>query len=127
MGIIKVVCGIIHNGDRILLCRRSSHKLQGGLWEFPGGKIESDELPISCLIRELKEELGMDFIPSTHFKTIIHHYDGYTVELIAYRGIFQNATFKLIDHDAYKWVILDELMQYNLAPADIPIAVALLQ
>lgn len=122
MGIIKVVCGIIFKDDKIFLCRRNPNKSLGGYWEFPGGKVEADEKMEDSLLRELKEELGMKVSIGKHFKTVIHNYDSFTIELIAYICQFQEATYSLTDHDKYEWMDKADLNKKKLAPADIPIA-----
>ena len=122
MDIIKVVCGIIYSGDKVFICRRNANKTLGGFWEFPGGKIEKEEKPELALERELKEELEMGVIVNEYFKTAIHKYEKFTIELIAYKCMFIDANFRLVDHDAYEWVKIKELKDWNLAPADIPIA-----
>jgi len=127
MDIIKVVCGIIYKEDKIFICRRSPHKSQGGLWEFPGGKVENGESNLDSLLRELQEELDMKAIPNNHFTTVVHDYDIYSIELIAYKCDFISASYNLTDHDAYRWINPSELLAYTLAPADIPIAVELIK
>ena len=127
MAIIKVVCGIIFKKDKVLICRRSEHKSMAGFWEFPGGKIESGEQASDALIRELQEELGMKVIVGAHFKTVRYPYENFTIELISYTCQFQEATYKLIDHDEYEWIELIDLNYKNLAPADIPIAEELIR
>lgn len=126
MDTIKVVCGIIFNDDKIFLCRRSPHKSLGGFWEFPGGKIEQGEREVDSLSRELFEELGMRVDIKEYFKTVVHNYDLFAIELIAYICQFQEASYKLTDHDRYEWVNRNDLTRWNLAPADIPIAEALI-
>lgn len=126
MAIIKVVCGIIFKEDRVFLCRRKGDKSLGGYWEFPGGKIEANETAAASLHRELQEELGMKVIVGEHFKSVIHAYNTITIELIAYLCKFQDATYTLSDHDRYEWIERTHLLNYNLAPADIPIAEALM-
>ncbi|GAA0562824.1 (deoxy)nucleoside triphosphate pyrophosphohydrolase [Chitinophaga japonensis] len=125
MDIIKVVCGIIFKEDKIFICRRKQHKSLGGYWEFPGGKVEDGENEEDSLSRELHEELGMKVKIDTHFKTVVHSYDNFTIELISYICQFREANYNLTDHDAYEWVLSDDLHKKNLAPADIPIANAL--
>lgn len=124
---IKVVCGIIYYGEKVFICRRNSNKSLGGKWEFPGGKIEEGEKPKLALQRELNEELGMEVLVGDYFKTEIHKYEKFTIELIAYKCQFIAATFIMSDHDAYEWVNVRELIKWNLAPADIPIAEVLLK
>jgi len=127
MGIIKVVCGIIFKEDKIFLCRRNPNKSLAGYWEFPGGKIESGEGEKDALSRELLEELGMKVKVLEHYKTVVHPYEKFTIELIAYTCQFQEANYILTDHDQYEWVDKEDLTKWNLAPADIPLANALIE
>ena len=121
MDIIKVVCGIIYREDQIFLCRRKPHKIFGGYWEFPGGKVEENEKYEEALERELAEELGMKVIVKGHFTTVLHDYEKFTIELIAYSCEFVEASFILTDHDAYEWSYTKDLFDFDLASADIPI------
>lgn len=127
MDIIRVVCGIVFKEDKILLCRRKAKKSLGGYWEFPGGKVEPNELESDALVRELKEELSMKVEITKHFKTIIHQYENVQIELIAYGCKFIQADFVLVDHDEIQWVEKRGLLSFNLAPADIPIAKGLIE
>lgn len=122
MVIIKVVCGIIYSDDKILICRRKINKFLGGYWEFPGGKIEHDELPEESLFRELEEELGMQVELIQYFNENIHDYGSFKIELIAYRCKYLSASFNLTDHDACEWIYIKDLSKWKLAPADISIA-----
>lgn len=127
MDMIKVVCGIIYYGEKVFICRRNANKSLGGYWEFPGGKIEKGEKPKFALERELNEELGMKVSVNEYFKTEIHKYEKFTIELIAYKCQFIDATFIMPDHDAYEWVNVKELGKWTLAPADITIAKELIK
>ncbi|MCH9782446.1 MAG: NUDIX domain-containing protein, partial [Gammaproteobacteria bacterium] len=72
---ITVVAAIIRDReDRLCLSRRPEHKHQGGLWEFPGGKVEEGEPLEQALARELDEELGMQGARSRPFMTVRHRY-----------------------------------------------------
>ncbi|MCD8044867.1 MAG: (deoxy)nucleoside triphosphate pyrophosphohydrolase [Tannerellaceae bacterium] len=122
MDTIKVVCGIICDKNKVLICRRGLHKSQGGCWEFPGGKIEETESAENALHRELKEELGMTVIIEKYYDTVVHSYETFTIELIGYICKFKKATFNMTDHDSYQWVKICELCNWELAPADIPLA-----
>ncbi|MCT4214991.1 (deoxy)nucleoside triphosphate pyrophosphohydrolase [Elizabethkingia anophelis] len=122
MGTIRVVCGVIFNEGRILLCRRKPEKSLGGYWEFPGGKIEVGETEEESLYRELQEELGIRVEIERYFKSVVHDYDGFTIELIAYICRSGQSVCVLTDHDEYEWVDKSELLNWKLAPADIPIA-----
>jgi len=125
MDIIRVVCGIIFQEDKILICRRKAEKPLGGYWEFPGGKVEPNELESDALNRELQEELSINVEVQKHFKTTLHKYENINVKLIAFKCRFIQSDFTLTDHDATEWVTKTELLKFNLAPADIPIARAL--
>lgn len=117
----KVVCGIIYKGDKIFLCRRNPDKQLGGYWEFPGGKIESNEKPEQALKRELNEEISMSVKTLSYFTTVIHEYEKLTIELIAYKCEFIEGEFELTDHDKYEWLDLKQMIDKKLAPADVPI------
>lgn len=60
-----VAVGMVLNGDRVLIAKRPDHLHQGGLWEFPGGKVEATESVPEALARELKEEVDLDTSPDT--------------------------------------------------------------
>ncbi len=122
MDIIRVVCGIILQNEKVFICRRKPNKSLGGYWEFPGGKIEKGEKEEDSLIRELQEELGMSVEVLKHFKNLIHDYGNFKIELISYKCNFISSSFELTDHDAYEWINISELKKWKLAPADIPIA-----
>jgi len=123
---IKVTCGLIFAEDKILICRRNLEKSLGGYWEFPGGKVEQNESYEACLERELQEELNMEVVVLRHFLTIQHDYEEFSIELISFLCNLKSAKFSLKDHDAYEWVDPKTILEWNLAPADIPIAKALI-
>lgn len=126
MVMIKVVCGLIFKEDKIFICRRKPEKSLGGFWEFPGGKVELNEELEASLIRELREELQMSVEVKEHFKTVKHNYDNFSIELISFICEFENSNYILTDHDSYEWLDPKELLKWKLAPADIPIARALI-
>jgi len=117
----EVVCGIIYKEDKIFLARKKEGKALAGFWEFPGGKIEKNESPEEALERELNEELGMTVSVQGYLGSNLHQYSSIKIKLIAYNCLFIDATLNLIDHDEYKWVIPSDLMNYQIAPADIPL------
>jgi 8-oxo-dGTP diphosphatase len=120
---IEVVCGVIYNEHgQVLICRRAQHKSLSGYWEFPGGKMEPNELPEQSLSRELLEELGMEVLVQDFLAEVMHKYEDFAIKLVAYRCAFISATYILSDHDRYTWVFPQELVNFELATADIPIA-----
>jgi 8-oxo-dGTP diphosphatase len=119
MKLIKVVCGVIWNEDKIFIARKSPEKSLGGYWEFPGGKIEVGEDPKYALERELREELGMQVVVGDLMGNNIHFYDEIAIDLIAFKCDFIYASFQLIDHDKYDFVLPKDLTNFKIAPADM--------
>lgn len=78
-----MVAAIIFNsaGDRILVAKRPNHSHQGGLWEFPGGKVQSGEAPYDALCRELCEELDISVVSAKYFLTEEHDYPDKKIRL----------------------------------------------
>jgi 8-oxo-dGTP diphosphatase len=73
---IDVVCGVVEDdAGNILVCRRPAGKHLGGLWEFPGGKIDPGETAASALIRELREELGIEVAPGQSLPEVVWPYE----------------------------------------------------
>ena len=123
MNIISVSAGIILNDRKeILLTERiSTDKIFSG-WEFPGGKLEKDENAEQALIRELKEELNVLVKVESYCLDVIHHYPNISVNLTAFYCRIVSGEPNLIVHNGLKWVKYNELLSYQLLPADIPIA-----
>lgn len=120
---IPVTAAILRRGDEVLLCRRTRPAYLAGKWEFPGGKVEAGESPAACLSRELTEELGIEAEVGDHITTHVHHYEALSVELIAFEVTFGGGELRLSDtHDRASWVAPAELLDWDLAPADVPIA-----
>ena len=119
---VKVVAGIIVKESKILLTRRGPEQSLAGFWEFPGGKMEGGESPEDCLKRELYEELGIDAKVGAFVASNIHQYPAVEVDLHAYWVEFNFLDFALVVHDRAEWVEVEQLVYYELSPADIPIA-----
>ena len=123
---IVVVAAIIPDGDdRLCLSRRPEHKHQGGLWEFPGGKVEPGEGLDHALARELHEELGLESVRSRPFLTVRHRYPDLAVtlhfrEVTAYQGEAHGREGQPVE-----WVPRNELSARAFPEANRPVAVAL--
>ena len=118
---IEVAAAIIENDQElILIARRKKGKSQQGMWEFPGGKLEPNESPEACLIRELKEEMGIVIAPHEQFGVNEHDYGDIQIRLIAYLANYSSGEIHLTDHDEFRWVERGKLLDYEWAPADIP-------
>ena len=120
---MKIVTAAIIKKDRsILLTRRKSGEKLEGFWEFPGGKLEDGESPQECLERELFEELGVASKAGDIFAESIFHYDHVTIKLLGIETKLIGRKLTLNVHDKAKWIPIKNLLEYRLAPADIPIA-----
>ncbi len=118
----NVVAGLIIDRDSILIARRKQGKSHGGQWEFPGGKLENGESPQEGLSREIHEELGVDAEVGEVFAEAVYDYPAGSINLIAVFAKIHGTEFTLIDHDQVTFVPIATLLDYDLAPADIPIA-----
>ena len=117
--IVKVVCGIIQKDGKYFIARRKQGKPLGGFWEFPGGKLEEGEDPKEALKRELFEELGMKVEDVKFFGRHKHEYESFIIDLLAYHCAFNSANFEMTDHDEYGFIKKDDILECNMAPADI--------
>jgi len=118
--IVPVTAAIIAKDGTILITQRGQKDRMAGLWEFPGGKVESGETPKACLKRELHEELAMDATIGSFLGSSVYHYDHISIELMAYRAYWNGAAFKLLTHSAYQWVCPSRLSTFSFTPADLP-------
>jgi len=118
----RVSAGIIIEGDEILLARRARLQKQAGYWEFPGGKQEPNETIQACLERELREELGVASCAGAVFDVSVYKYEGGVIKLIGVLATLADKKFELSVHDQVKWIPISKLLDFRLAPADIPIA-----
>ena len=117
-----VTAAIIFNNDRVLLARRCKGQKLEGYWEFPGGKIEKNETPQACLEREINEELNVKANAGEIIFQSIYEYPNGVIKLLAIETVLLCDNISLTVHDKIKWVSLDDLTIFRLAPADIPIA-----
>ncbi len=125
--VLVVACALIDPDDRILLAQRPEGKSMAGLWEFPGGKVESGEIPEQALIRELKEELCVEtkvacLAPLTFAS---HEYDDFHLLMPLYVCRRWWGTAVSNEGQALKWVRPENLRDYPMPKADLPLIPAL--
>lgn len=120
---ILVVAALIKKNNDVLIARRSTGDENVlGKWEFPGGKVEPNETEEHAIEREIKEEFELDIKANKYITNNVCEYPTKTVDLRLYECEYISGEFKLHDHSEYKWVNINELLNYDLAPADIPLA-----
>ena len=120
---VLVVCALIERAGRVLIAQRPEGKHLASKWEFPGGKVETGEEPEAALIREIREELGCEIVLRTRLAASSHAYERGEITLLPFRCTLAagSAEPHAHEHAALAWVTLDELSNYDLAEADLPI------
>ena len=120
---IKVVAALIEKDNKVLIAKRSTGDPNVlGKWEFPGGKVELDEDELTAIEREIFEEFEIKIKAKEFLINNVCEYPTKTVDLRLYSCEYVNGEFNLHDHSEIAWVNKDELLIYELAPADIPLA-----
>jgi 8-oxo-dGTP diphosphatase len=121
--VLVVACALIDVDGRVLLAQRPQGRAMAGLWEFPGGKMEAGEKPEQTLIRELKEELGIDvkeacLAPLTFAS---HAYDDFHLMMPLYVCRRWEGTATALEGQQLAWVRPNKLRDYPMPPADLPL------
>ena len=119
--IIKVTCAIIERNGRVLAAQRSEAMSMPMKWEFPGGKLEDGEDPAECLVREIREELGVDVRILDSLSPVLHDYGDWTIELLPYICEIIRGDIVLHEHRAVTWKEPPELPDLDWPDADIPV------
>ena len=121
--IINVVAALIEKDSKVLIARRSTGDINVlGKWEFPGGKVKQDEDEKTAIEREINEEFELVIKANNFLINNICEYPTKTVDLKLYSCEYISGEFNLHDHSEYKWVDKNNLLDYDLCPADIPLA-----
>jgi 8-oxo-dGTP diphosphatase len=121
--VLVAAVALVDQDGRVLLARRPLHKQMGGLWEFPGGKVEIGERPEAALIRELKEELGIDVAESclAPLTFASHAYDDFHLLMPLYVCRRWQGQAKGLEGQELAWVRPLKLRDYQMPPADVPL------
>jgi 8-oxo-dGTP diphosphatase len=118
-GDITVVAAVIRDqAGRVLLARRPDHTHMGGLWEFPGGKIRAGENPRPALVRELREELGVEASIGERLASAIHEEPGLKILLLFFAARLLEGQPVGREGQDVRWVHPTELPDYPTPPAD---------
>jgi mutator protein MutT len=113
---IRVVASVIEQEGRLLLCQRPAHKRHGGLWEFPGGKVEPGESDFEAVERELAEELGVKVVEVGAVELSVR--DAGSEFVIEFLPVVIQGEPQALEHAALAWVTEEELLGLALAPSD---------
>lgn len=122
---IVVAAAIIRREHRILITRRSAESHLAGLWEFPGGKVESGESLEAALVREIREELGVEIRVHREFHSVEYHYPVRSVRLHFFECTIDEGEPQALEADGLAWVEPSELNQYPFPEADQALVVLL--
>ncbi len=117
---IHVVAAIICRGNKIFATQRGYGPYKDW-WEFPGGKVEPRETPEEALIREIEEELATEITVDEFITTVEYDYPEFHLIMDCYWCSITNGELKLLEHEAAKWLPLNDLRQVNWLPADIEV------
>ena len=115
---IEVSAALIFRSGKLLITQRLAEAHLGGLWEFPGGKRESDETFEQCLVREIREELGAEICVGELFESVIHPYPEKTVHLKFFVCRLEGGEPQMLGCAAFKWISAAELDNYQFPAAD---------
>lgn len=119
-----VAAGIIRRrkNGRVLIAQRPADKLLGGLWEFPGGKVEPGESLPDCLRREIQEELGIEIEVGEQTMTLKHAYTHFKITLHVFEAKWVSGKARALEVADFKWALPRELAAYPMGKTDRAIA-----
>lgn len=117
MKTIKVAAAIIQHNGKILATQRGYGEFKDG-WEFPGGKLEPGENSVEALKREIKEELDTDIEVGDLLDTIEYDYPKFHLSMDCYLCTLKSNNIVLKEHEASKWLSVDDIDSINWLPAD---------
>jgi len=117
----QVVAAVIEKDAKVLVARRKPGLVAGGMWEFPGGKVEDGETAEKCLERELEEEMGVrtrvgDLLCSVPFSGALMAF-----ELLVFRTELLSDSFRLTDHDEIRWQAPGDMVEALFSEPDRPV------
>jgi len=121
--LLVAACALVDADGRVLVCQRPPGKQLAGLWEFPGGKVETGETPEGCLIRELDEELGIKITQAclAPFVFASHGYEAFHLLMPLFLCRRWEGFVQAREHAALKWLRPAELVDLPMPPADVPL------
>ena len=119
--VIEVSCAVIVDGDLVLVTQRSELMPHPLKWEFPGGKLLPGETPKGTIIREIREELGVEISVLQLLPSVKHFYSDSAVKLIPFVCTIRQGDIKLSEHRSFRWVHRSELEEIDWLEADVEV------
>lgn len=118
---IEVTCALIMDGEQVLVTQRSEQMPHPLKWEFPGGKLNSGETPEACIVREIREELGIGISVWELLPTVKHSYGRDLIKLIPFVCRWDDGEIRLAEHGSCRWVRLHDLETLDWLEADVEV------
>lgn len=115
---LEVTCAIICSDNKVLVTQRSSKMNLPLKWEFPGGKIHAGETPEECILREIREELGISIKITKKLTNSVFDYGDFKICLIPFVCDFGGGNIVLAEHAQYIWCKPELLHTFDWADAD---------
>ena len=115
---LGVLLDRVDGQTRLLIARRPDDAVLGGLWELPGGKVEQGETPQQALVRELREELGLEVTVGEALGAVEHDYAHARVRLQAFLCTRLAGGPRDLEVAEHRWVGIDEISDYDFPPAN---------
>jgi len=121
--LLVVAAALVDSDGRVLIAQRPEGKQLAGQWEFPGGKVEDGETPEDALIRELREELGIEVKRAclAPFVFASHTYETFHLLMPLFLIRRWEGEPESLEHKALKWVRPNDMRDYLMPPADLPL------
>ena len=114
----EVVAALIWDENRFMICQRPENKTRAFEWEFVGGKVEPEETKEQALIRECREELGIEIEVYDIFMDVVHEYPDITVHLTLFNAAISDGVPQKLEHNDIQWITPEEISDFNFCPAD---------
>ncbi len=116
---VQVAAALIWRGDRFMICQRPVTKTRALQWEFVGGKAEKGETLSQTLIRECREEIGVEVLVDDVFMEVDHVYPDITIHLTLFNARLKDGDEpKMLEHNDIRFILPSEIPQYDFCPAD---------